>query len=111
VSADLLRRAAGLMRRDAEAALAEAPTRTDMPREYPEREAWQTYFAARIGGHVGKFAAFFHPAVALAGADWLDNEAGHFDATVRGLGVPESDAAGAYTYPLAFARAYLGEPT
>jgi hypothetical protein len=48
--------------------------------------------------------ASWHPAVALAVADWLEREAALIDAQV----FPQSDPV-MERYPLAVARAYLGE--
>jgi Ead/Ea22-like protein len=50
------------------------------------------------------FVAAMNPVVALALADWLDREAALIDAQV----FPQSDPA-MEKYPLAVARAYLGE--
>ena len=100
MSADLLRQAAKLMREDAAAALHEAPRRDDVPR-LPEREAWQVFFANRVGSQVGKYAAFMHPTVALAVADWLDSLA---------LSVENRSAfTPGLNHGEAVARAYLGE--
>ena len=105
MSADLLRRAAALMRDRAEAA-------TPGPWRHDEMQATRRdghYFAVNDGstellidrgfdaGPNGAHAASWHPAVALAVADWLECQAD----TTCDCGLDEG--------ALAAARAYLGE--
>lgn len=99
MSAETLRRAAALMRERAEAVddwySAEAWATTapmNLPIEQPDAE------------HI----ASWHPAVALAVADWLDAMASRAEAKVE-KGGNETAVWSAERYSLTVARAYLGE--
>jgi len=109
MSADLLREAAALMRARAEAA-------TPGPWGYVSKWTTATTALTRItkkGATVAEVRdggdgimtlhhlSYWHPAVALAVADWLDNVSEHAERYNDGL---TRDA-------LAVARAYLGRPS
>lgn len=113
MSSDLLRRAAKEMREKAEAAVlacGDEPWLFDYG--YPGYDVSNSVGVAVVENGTEETAehiASWHPAVALVVADWLDNEAGHYDASVKGLDVRPEQAESAYSFPLAVARAYLGE--
>lgn len=125
MSADVLRRAAAKMRERAEAATpgpwhvvaSGMGIRTPTPaayrfirddREHTVAEAWDSMTGREDAAHI----ASWHPAVALAVANWLDEQAGCLeeDATTFRFATPESREA-MYADALAVARAYLGEPS
>lgn len=89
MSADLLRQAAALMRSDALA--------------MQEDGDWERGIA-KLGRRTikGLYFATWHPGVALAVADWLDEQA-------RSIGMGEDDNWPTQTAALAVARAYLGD--
>ncbi len=103
MSAEVLRRAASLMRERAQAAT-DAPwvverAHPDMP-AYVAHEGWWV-IASRTEQWDAEHIASWHPAVALAVADWLDSAADRFDQATTLAG---ADADHAVTV----ARAYLG---
>lgn len=106
MSADLLRRAAKEMRERAEPMAALAPWYRMYGNVY---HAGGNPIVENTGQLAAEHIASWDPAVAFAVADWLDNEAGHMQATTDGLGVHPAQAEDVYTFPLAVARAYLGE--
>ncbi len=91
MSAEVLRRAASLMRERAEAA------RNSIPEVCPEWHSTEALMAHGKTQGDAEHIASWHPDVALAVADWLDDEAEWMEAgsSVQGPG-------------LALARAYLG---
>lgn len=106
MSADVLRRASALMRERAEAA-------TDGP--------WHPYFSevrestGFVVGVVGQtyanapHIASWHPAVALAVADWLDDVAERTRGTSQARLERDAEEREWYMPALTVARAYLGE--
>jgi len=90
VSAQILREAAALMRSRAEAVAT--------PEGDALTESWADASREFIPGADGEHVASWHPAVALAVADWLDECADDYG---RGFGTPDAHA-------LAVATAYLG---
>ena len=117
MSAETLRRAAALMRERGEAAGA-APWYADArPAELPgdatstylRHSVWGTdaygkgntpYIAEANGRSGAEHIASWHPAVALAVADWLDEAADEFGAQVGSIWISCAQSV---------ARAYLGE--
>lgn len=107
MSAELLREAAALMRERAEAARDSAPRQWDggawleRDADWYEPHALSSRRVASVqdSGHI----ASWHPAVALAVADWLEAEA-------EGHDVDTYDVSNCCRMPhaLAVARAYLG---
>ena len=103
MSAETLRRAAALMRERAEAAVLS-------PWEAVEGASghwWVEHpntadIALDLHGENARHIASWHPAVALAVADWLE-------AAARDKGADVITAGRGDAYPLAVARAYLGE--
>lgn len=93
MSAAELRQAAALMRERAEAAPDDMATPSDMT-GWACDGSWIVDYDERAANHF----AHWHPAVALAVADWLDTEANHVES---GYGQRGGQA-------LAVARAYLG---
>jgi len=118
VSAEILRRAASLMRERAEACLGDRPEWFTEVDGYDERNIWtqrdewdyapqpvlSEHDLRKTPGAFDHFAAFT-PAVALAVADWLDDVADTFQNDV-GFPAPEHQMAFA---PYRVARTYLGE--
>jgi hypothetical protein len=127
MSAEVLRRAASLMRERAEAAtpppwhvdyrqhvyaaLAAPQVRYDAP-----SNNYTTAVAPMVWDRNAEHIASWHPAVALAVADWLDDTADRLDddlATYRPdrtrYDSTEAWVERNYRQPLAVARAYLGE--
>lgn len=119
MSAGLLRRAAALMRERADAAipppwLAEGVggIRMDGQRDgyqvmSPPNRIARCQYGNWNGRENAEHIASWHPAVALAVADWLDNEALVWDRVGPSAGVAAT--APAYALPVAVASAYLGE--
>jgi hypothetical protein len=119
MSAEILREAAALMRERAEAAT-EGPWRVGAegsegsrvnPRTGDKREdsRWIASVNGRVqpeDGHNAAHIASWHPAVALAVADWLDATAADWDRSKAPL--PVSDVRLDARAALAAARAYLG---
>lgn len=119
--AETLRRAAKLMRERAEAA-APGPwlgvTGIFREGEWPcvitaqgDPKDPQTWLLGAGNGGANReadadHAGFWHPLVAAAVADLLDREAALIDAQVFPQSDPDMEK-----YPLAVARAYLGEPS
>ena len=110
MSADLLRRAAKAMREQAEAATP-GPWVVDLPDIHRAEHPGEWVADAGDGSRCvvnSEHIASWHPAVALAVADWLDYEAGE-------IGPVKTPDGRQVTYihgnPYAFtvARAYLGE--
>lgn len=98
--ADLLRRAAGLMRERAEATLA------NVDEWYDPTEMLATLRRGDINNstqpHDATHIASWHPAVALAVADWLDAYAERMEVLGHAIGSNAKQA-------LTVARTYLGE--
>ena len=107
MSAELLRRAAALMRERAEDAAAPHHPYGDTEMDLVETTAhWSLEISEYVGGDMGEHAASWHPAVALAVADWLDATA----LELKALGDPPLKIQeGRRSSALAVARAYLGE--
>jgi hypothetical protein len=107
MSAELLREAAALMRERAEAAAHDLHEPASDPRTW---RGIGTGYREPIEYRI----ASWHPAVALAAADWLEAEARQFDVHMRAAAVqvPEDIAERAATrlhrHGIAVARAYLG---
>jgi len=111
--AETIRRAAALMRERAEA-MPPPPWRAEgrdvtATQDYSGDDFdpdWDCAFNVAVCRRQdeAEHIASWHPLVALAVADWLDREAAFIDAQV----FPRSDPA-MERYPLAVARAYLGE--
>lgn len=107
MTAETLRQAAALMRERAEAA--GVPWHPWGDETLPQREgpqAWADDMDGYLGGEWGVHAGSWHPAVALAVADWLDSEANTADETARNDGLPPD-----YLYvgpAMPVALAYLG---
>lgn len=107
MSADLLREAAALMRSRADLAEASWPS----PWTYSKRESevhhsgpgpWgydRPYVSSADGWHADEHIASWHPAVALAVADWLDAQAERVEAGFCGKVGSQA---------IAVATAYLG---
>lgn len=124
MSADVLRRAAALMRERAEAArdVDECGTRWEaVPATDPDNNGWQVAYRPEIDGSddlmaktpydydgaLARHLAGWHPAVALAVADSLDDAANVLD---EAKGTPLEIAMTAISNAqVAVARAYLGE--
>lgn len=102
MSAETLRRAAALMRERAEAATpgpwTARPTSTTHSITGHGRNVVVTP-QTRVSEPNTQHIASWHPAVALAVADWLDTEANHIESGYGQRG----------GQPLAVARLYLGE--
>lgn len=98
--ADLLRRAAALMRERAEAATPGPWANRRGPGEHVVRTDSGAPLANTGTRADRRHIASWHPVVALTVADWLDTQAYNFDVTPD---VPSANAA------LIVARAYLGE--
>ena len=106
MSADVLRQAAALMRERAEAVTARL-TKCERPDECSSDGFCGSPQLADMWPNNAEHIASWHPAVALAVADWLDATARELDA----LGDPDLSAHpqdGRRTSALAVARAYLG---
>jgi hypothetical protein len=112
--ADVMRRAAELMRERAEGCEARrwfwrAPDVYGYPQQVSSEGnvalIAETYIDPSHRPYEAEHIASWHPLVAAAVADWLDREAALIDAQV----FPQSDPV-MERYPLAVARAYLGEP-
>lgn len=102
----MLRRAAALIRERAEAA------RTSIPEVCPEWHSKEALMAHGKTEGDAEHIASWHPAVALAVADWLDREAVEHERYVS-QAVRDSTVRTAYAderarHALAVARAYLG---
>lgn len=120
MSADLLRRAASLMRERAEAARTYSDAATSQPLAWASGADGQVYglggdFIAATDGPPVAHIASWHPAVALAVADWLDGVAlfveakedeEYFDLDGDPIAAEDTHAIGS---ALVVARAYLGE--
>ena len=118
MSAETLRRAASLMRERAGAAppspwATRATTHGD-PANGPTHIVVENSLGLisdhdydKWGGTSAEHIASWHPAVALAVADWLDAEASNRDAGIGGRGW---FSVGGQGDALAVALAYLGEP-
>jgi hypothetical protein len=107
VSSEILRRAASLMRERAEAA-DPSPWDAECPDVVGASDEWIVY--ASNGDHERSIPhiASWHPAVALAVADWLEAEAeAHFHIGDEVRSIYDQPNMGGPA--LAVARAYLGE--
>jgi len=108
-AAEILREAAALMRSRAEAAskgpwtAVDAANATAIWREGSANPGWPLVFDPELTMEDAEHIASWHPAVALAVANWLEATADEVD--MLG-GFSDADAAG-----LTFARAYLGRPS
>lgn len=124
MSAEILRRAAALMRERAEAAMPGPWVRSGSSIETDHscslsHDCWpvaDTYSGRKPDGSQqspsrlrddAEHIASWHPAVAIAVADWLDVHAG--DLASSGGHLPSCDSPGDVEHALAVARAYLGE--
>jgi len=124
MSVKILREAAALMRERAEAATVHTDATTSRPLPWISGGMAHAVFdlageniirQARVAAtpHI----ASWHPAVALAVADWLDTEADRFSEHMERQADPERRANGVWLnattarheHALAVARAYLGE--
>lgn len=127
MSADLLRRAAALMRERAEAATTHTPWQL-LPLDDDYAPPWtvasthpegERTYVCQEARHAGEHIASWHPAVALAVADWLDEAADHLaveDGDDDGLGYVcptaiEGLECSVLGQALAVAHAYLATPT
>ena len=109
MSASLLREAAALMRERAEAARDSAPKTWDET-GWAERDAdWYEPHAMSsrkvASAHDSEHIASWHPAVALAVADWLDSEAAAHEGE---FWMDVASACCRMESAIAIARAYLG---
>ena len=102
MSAEILRRAASLVRERAR----KAQQSGDGEPWYPADEMHSLIGGGSRNTADAEHIASWHPAVALAVADWLDAEASNRDAGIGGRGW---FSVGGQTDALAVARAYLGE--
>lgn len=110
MSADVLRRAAALMRERAEAATPGPWERVTHPRFGPQGAVRTPNGDLNISAYTEPYRssedalhiASWHPTVALAVADWLDHEAGYVEAH-------QASPDGTTKHALDVARAYLGE--
>ncbi len=124
MSAEVLREAAALMRERAERATTHTPWQLLGPDD-DRAEPWTVASTHPVGDrtyvcqdarHAGEHIASWHPAVALAVADWLDETARRHDEIldnfVEGSRVGAVSAAEnvtAYTQAVSVARTYLGK--
>lgn len=109
MSSDLLRRAAALMRERAEAAVLSPWQAVEGASSSWWVECPNTAdIALDLHGENARHIASWHPAVALAVADWLDSMASRAESRIA-LGGDEAAVWSHERHALAVATAYLGE--
>lgn len=108
--AETLRRAAALMRERAEEQ--RKPHHPYSDKRIPAVTTiagWSELVDAYLGGDMGTYCASWHPGVTLAVAELLDDMASYLDFIAETHPEALTDGTNPASYPLAVARAYLGE--
>ena len=111
MSAEILRRAARLMRERAEAADKDTFSRSPWSATiFDDGRAWLKPAHISMHGYpnTAEHIASWHPAVALAAADWLEASAEAWEISDPNYATSLRAAAVGHRQALVFARAYLG---